>query len=97
MTANAKRYATIDLNSGYVWWVGDAESPEQACELSDMEGLDEPRQFVEVNRSQIDRATYAVYAVPADFTVTDGEGPEQISAVQAWPLVGLFAAAGGAA
>lgn len=28
------RYATIDLNSGFVWWLGYADDPEEACRMS---------------------------------------------------------------
>jgi hypothetical protein len=95
--AKPNRFSTLGLNSGYVWWVGNADSPTQACEKSDSEGRNEPRQFVEVTRSQRDRADYVVYAVPAQLTVTDGQDPEQIKCVESCAFMGFFAATGGAA
>lgn len=88
-------FATIELNSGYVWWVGAADDAADACARSDAEtGGEYGRKFDQISRSEINSSAggYAVYEVPAGFDVTDGQNEEQIAAVEAQRLVGYFRA-----
>jgi hypothetical protein len=87
------RFATIDMHSGYVWWVGDAESAIDACIKSDAEAGDWPNgEYGEVARGDA-TARYAVYEVPAGFDVTDGQDEAQIAATVAHRRVGFYRAA----
>ena len=84
-----KRYATIEQNSGFVWWVGEADSPEDACVKSHAEGDREAISF-ERKYGNNTAGGYAVYEVPADFDVDDGQDQRQIEATAAFPMVGVF-------
>ena len=86
------KYATIDMNSGYVWWAGEAMHPVEACKNSDLEGNNEAREFEEITRSQREHAAYAVYQIPADLSIDDGQDKEQIAAVEASRFVCYCAA-----
>lgn len=88
-------YATIDLNSGYVWWVGVADSPEAACAASDAEGGEYGHEYGAITSTEARRSTgggYAVYAAPDGFAllVQDGQDDDEIARVSALPLVGYF-------
>lgn len=85
-----QRYATIDAHSGYVWWVGEAESPADACTKSTANtGGDSGVEYEE--RSRYDAGlSYFVHEVPAGFDVSDGQSPADIEAVDAFPCVGAF-------
>ena len=51
------RYATIELNSGYVWWVGEAADPIDACRKSDAESKeDKSGTYRRISRSELSRA-----------------------------------------
>jgi hypothetical protein len=85
----AARFATIDLHSGYVWWVGQADSPAAACARSHADTGNTPAEFVECVNRDAD-AVYAVYEVPEGFDVDDGQDADAINATQAHPLAGHF-------
>lgn len=90
-----RRFATIELNSGYVWWVGDAADEADACRKSDAEGGGQTEgQYRRIMSSEINSTAggYAVHEVPAGFYLTDGQDKNQISAVTAQPLVGYYRA-----
>ena len=82
------RFATIDLNSGFVWWIGDAEDPADACARSHAETGNTQAEFVECRGT--DGATYAVHEVPAGFDVEDGQQADAIAATEAHPFAGYF-------
>ena len=89
------KFATIDLNSGFVWWVGEAESAVEACHKSDAENGNQPDgAYVEISVSEAKSTAggYAVYEVPADFDVSDGQNEEEIAAACSHPLIGYFRA-----
>jgi hypothetical protein len=85
-------YATIDLSSGYIWWVGKASTPEQACSISTAEpGGDAGVIYERISASERGNGSgYAVHEVPADFVCDNGQDAEQISAVKAMPLAGYY-------
>lgn len=92
-TQTTRRFATIELNSGYVWWVGDAVSAEDACKQSDAEsGCPGKSEYRQVSSGEINTgfSVYAVHEVPDGFYLTDGKDETQISAVTVHPLVGYF-------
>lgn len=88
-------YATIDMHSGYVWWTGQAASALDACKASDVEygSFDDVREYLEVTLSERGSASFAVYAIPADLVIDDGQDEEQIAAVEACQLVAYVKAA----
>lgn len=90
MTTSTRRFATLDLHSGYVFWVGDAESPEQACTLTDVANHASPHEYEECCAIDRDRATWSVYEVPEGFDVTDGQSGDQIRLVEACDHIGMF-------
>lgn len=83
------RFATIDLQTGYVWWVGQADSAADACARSHAETGNTPAEFVEC-ASRDAAAVYAVYEVPEGFAVDDGQDADAINTTQAHPLAGHF-------
>lgn len=83
------RYATIDLHSGFVWWIGEADSAADACARSHADTGNTPAEFVEcVSRDPA--AVYAVHEVPDGFDVSDGQDSDAINATQAHPFAGCF-------
>ena len=87
------RFATIDLNSGYIWWAGDADSATDACVMSHAcTGGYHSTEWAEISRSEINRTAggYAVYQIPDDLSVDDGQNADTITAVTACPLSGYF-------
>lgn len=87
-----KRYALIDTNSGFVWWVGDAASPEEACKKADIDTGGEFRgEYRHIGwysyKSGMDG--YVVYEVPACFEVNDGQDQEEIATVESMTSIGL--------
>lgn len=89
LAGRRQRFATIDLASGFVWWVGDAEDPADACARSHAETGNTPAEFVACTRTD-GAATYAVHEVPAGFDVEDGQQAAAIAATEAHPLAGYF-------
>lgn len=87
--ATAPRFATIDLHSGFVWWVGHADSAANACARSHADTGNTPADFVECF-SRDAGAVYAVHEVPEAFDVDDGQDADAINATQAHPLAGYF-------
>lgn len=87
------RFVTIELNSGYVWWVGDADDAVDACNRSDAEtGNLHPGKWERISASEI-RSTaggYAVHSVPDGYEVYDGRDQSAIDAAKAMPLAGYF-------
>lgn len=84
-----RRFATVDLNTGFVWWVGDAADPADACARSHADTGNAPAEFVECASADA-LAVYAVHEVPAGFDVFDGREADEIVATQAHLLVGHF-------
>lgn len=94
MERQMTRYATIDAHSGFVWWVGEAENPIDACEKSTAAtGGDQSVRYEErgLNGTGI---SYFVHEVPAGYDVADGQAQDEIEAVEAFRCVGAFAAVG---
>lgn len=86
------RYALIDENSGYVWWVGDADTPEAACEKAAWEVNAEDQRYERDQFPHIGQlGRFHVYAVPQGFDVEDGRDDEAIAATQKHPRVGVYA------
>jgi hypothetical protein len=83
------RYATIDAQSGYVWWVGAADSPADACTRSTKETVGDGAQYESCSSSDA-AVSYFVHEVAADFDVEDGQSQTEIEATEAFPLVGAF-------
>ena len=82
-------FATIDIHTGFVWWIGEAESAADACARSHSDTGNTPAEFVECYRADA-KAAYAVYKVPAGFDVADGQDAEAIADTQANTFVGFF-------
>ncbi len=89
------RYATIDLNSGFVWWLGYADDPEEACRMSP-EGNDHPvteagvYKRISPSQAKDTGGGYAVYEIPPDFDIDDGQDRADIAKVEAQRFVGLY-------
>lgn len=84
-------YALIETNSGYVWWAGKADTPEDACAKAHMEG-GEVATYAQTS-DRIENTTeggFLVYQAPEGFCCTDGQDQEQIDAVSAMPLIGRY-------
>ena len=84
-----RRFATIDMHSGFVWWVGHADSAADACARSHAETGNTPAEFVSCSSTD-GAATYVVHQVPAGFDVADGQDAGAIAATQAYFRVGFF-------
>ena len=88
------RFATIELNSGFVWWIGDADDALQACQRSDVDTgcTDQPGEFIATSLSEIKSTEggYAVYPVPADYDVQDGQDQEAIDVTAAHRLASYY-------
>ena len=84
------RYALIDISSGAIFNVIDAETPEAAAWATDRELGNEKRKYERVahpSQFAANQTGYFVYEVPADFDCDDGIDKQQIEAVKAHPLV----------
>lgn len=88
------RFALIELNSGFVWWVGDADGAIQACQRSDDDTGNTNRagEFQPISRGEISSTAggYAVHLAPAGFDVQDGQDPDAITLTDALPLAGYY-------
>lgn len=87
------RFATIELNSGYVWWAGEADSASDACVMSHaVQGGYHSTEWEGISRSEINSTAggYAVYEIPETLAVDDGQDADTIEAVTACPLAGYF-------
>ncbi|MDE3011036.1 MAG: hypothetical protein KGI67_09125 [Pseudomonadota bacterium] len=92
-----QKFAVIEQLTGYMWWIGDARDPIDACKNADlhspMAAPVEAREFEQIDGSRIgSQSAYAVYSVPAGLLVTDGADDVQIDAVTSPALVGYFRA-----
>lgn len=91
------RYALIDLESGYVWHVCDAETPEAACTLATAEtgGMAGVR-YVPTTRAgagNYSSSGYSVHIAPAGYDCRDGRDRDTIRQVWEMPSAGAFRAA----
>lgn len=92
--STTQRYAILESNTGYVWWVGEAESPLAACyamsaEVGSQDRDDEDGAYEEA----ADRRAGDVLDVrlaPAGFDVRDGQDEDAIADVQALEPAGVF-------
>ena len=86
------RFATLDMNSGYIWWSGNADSATDACVKSHACTGNYRTEWAEISRSEINSTAngYAVYQIPDDLSVDDGQDADTITAVTASPLSGYF-------
>jgi hypothetical protein len=78
------RYAIIDRLTNFIWGVVDAETAVDACRAVDAEFQEFGYEYAVVpaaRRSQA-RSAYAVFKVPAGFSVRDGTDPAEIRAVK---------------
>lgn len=76
------RYALIDNPSGYVWYLTDAATPKEACEIADREIGGEPSQYDYVPRFDFsNQAGYRVFEVPPGFDIKDGQDEAEIERV----------------
>lgn len=87
------RYATIDKNSGLVWWVGFADDPAQAVALSDAvdpssAGEHRYHECLSGRIASDAAGGFYVYEVPANFDAT----AEQYAEVEKYPLVAAYKA-----
>ena len=88
-----KKFAAIELNTGYVWGVTSAETPELACSAiqAEADGSREASVFVEISKSDASTASgFAIYAVDDGFEVLDGQASDEIEKTESFPLVGYF-------
>jgi len=87
------RYATIDLQSGYVWGVTESADPASAVSAIDAEAnMSRPRIFETTDRRDAySRGGYALYAVPDALVIDDGQDRATIAAVESARLVGYYA------
>jgi len=89
----ANRYAIIDLDSGYVWGVTNADTPEHACQRIDYTLGHEARSY-DCHRpgSRAERwgkTGYRVHRVSGDFDVGDGRDRDMIEATESFPCVAI--------
>lgn len=88
------RYALIDLHSGYVAHVTDAESPQFACALALLELEMEPSEACEWHEVPLGEAAacsgFAVHIAPAGFDVDDKQNAKEVAAVDAMPSAGCY-------
>lgn len=89
-----KKYAAIELNTGFVWGVTSAATPEDACAAiqRDADGSRETATFEKISKSEINTSAggFALYVADADFDVMDGQNPKEIEKTEALPLVGYY-------
>ena len=83
------QYALIDDNSGYLWWTGTADSPEQACSHASLEtgGLVARYERTHENTSA---AGYHVYEIEGDWSDADGQSQAWIDRATAGRFVGRY-------
>lgn len=89
-----KKYAAVDLNSGFVWGVASAVTPEAACAAIASEA-DSHREFLDfesISNYEVRETSggFAVYAVDENYEVQDGAAAGEIAKTKAFPLVGYF-------
>ena len=89
-----KKYAAIELNSGFVWGVTSAETPEAACAAiqSEATGFREAFTFESISKSDANTTAggFALYEVAENFDVQDGQAIDEIEKTKAYPLTGYF-------
>jgi hypothetical protein len=92
----SKNFALIDNCSGFVWYVGQAETPEAACSIADREtgnySGSTVSQYEPAHRLDSNESGYIVFAAPNGFTVQDGQSDVEIAVVQTLPMIGKFRA-----
>jgi hypothetical protein len=95
MTTEQSRYVMIDENSGYVWGDAVASDPVEACRAIDAKCGEHSRNYADIGRERFDgRSGYHVYLAPEEFTdCGDGQDPEYIRMVEAFPFVTRVATA----
>jgi hypothetical protein len=84
------RYATFDLRTGFICWVGDAKDAKDACGKSDLEGGLPPGEYDRIAQSDVSGGGYAVLVVPAGYEVEDGQNDDAIEALRKHPLEGFY-------
>jgi hypothetical protein len=92
MSTMTERFALIDHETGHVRWVGDAATPEAACQRATAETGGRPGTAYEHCTLLPTGTGYLVYRAPPGFDVGDGQDAVQIAAVRALPFLGRFAA-----
>jgi hypothetical protein len=88
------RYAVIEINSGYIWAIVNAETALEACAAADRAANSADRldgHHYEVGYRGDSNCAYDVRIAPADFDEPDGQDQKAIDAVDAMPRAGLFA------
>jgi hypothetical protein len=88
-----KRFALIDIHSGYAWGTVAAPDPVSACRRIDRD-LGEPGRRYEKHSpgsgaKRWGMTGYLVYQTPEGFWVEDGQNPTEIAAVEAHPCVAV--------
>ena len=89
MNQQDRHFALIDTNSGCIWWVGSAKSPEEACQQAHKETGNIHTKFRWVFECRGNG--YFVFETVAGFEVDDGQSEEAIAAVEVMPYLGLYA------
>lgn len=87
--AQTQRFAVIDNDAGLIWWCGDAESAEAACQAADLTGGEVRGQYRWAPKNSGEHG-YFVYQAPEGFEVNDGSDSTEIAAVEAMPFLGLY-------
>ena len=79
-TTTTTRYAAIDLHSGYIWGVANAECPENALQIICAEDWTEPEQnFQSCTAGEAwSHNGFEVYKVDDNYDVDDGQNQEEI-------------------
>lgn len=87
-----KTFALIDNCSGFVWWVGAAETAAAACTKATLENSLEAVEYEATSNLASNEGGYHVHVAPDGYACLDGQDELAIAEVSAMPLVGMFRA-----
>lgn len=87
------RFALLDIETGYVVWIGDAPSPADACQAAAVSSGREVGTPIYTRRAHNARpdAGYIAFKVPPLFAVDDGMDAESVARVMELELIGYYA------
>jgi hypothetical protein len=90
---STKRFALIDIHSGYVWGIADASDPISAARIVDHNCHEFGRRYekhsVGSRAERSGQTGYLVHQVDADFDVGDGRDRDMIEATESFPCVAV--------